>query len=69
MFKNKVDTSQEGGLHMSQKGGLHMSQEGGLHIDEKRINKPMTSLSICHLGLWLGWQMLLILVTNLMCHV
>ena len=41
-----------------------MSQDGGLHIDEKRINKPMASLSTCHLSLWLGWQMLLILVTN-----
>ena len=46
--------SQEGGLHMSQEGGLYMSQEGGLHIDEKRINKPMASLSTCHLSLWLG---------------
>ena len=55
--------SQEGGLHMSQEGGLNMSQEGGLHIDEKRINKPMASLSTCRLSLWLGWQML-ILVTN-----
>ena len=40
MFKNRVDTS----------------QEGGLHIDEHcwTLDKPMASLSTCHLGLWLG---------------
>ena len=45
MFKNKVDTS----------------QEGGLHVDEHcwTLNKPKASLSTCHLGLWLGWQILL----------
>ena len=46
MFKNKVDTS----------------QEGGLHIDLKcwTLDKPMASLSTCHLGLWRGWQILFI---------
>ena len=45
MFKNKVDTC----------------QEGGLHVDEHcwTLDKPMASLSTCHLGLWLGWQILL----------
>ena len=45
MFKNEVDTS----------------QEGWLHIDEHcwTLDKPMASLSTCHLGLWLGWQILL----------
>ena len=45
MFKNKVDTS----------------QEGGLHVDENccTLDKPMASLSTCHPGLWLGWQILL----------
>ena len=40
MFKNKVDTS----------------QEGGLHIDDTfwTLDKPMASLSTCHLGLCLG---------------
>ena len=48
MFKNKVDTS----------------QDDGLHIDEHSwtLDKPMASLSACHLGLWLGWQILLHLV-------
>ena len=36
-----------------------------LNIDEKRINKPMASLSTCHLSLWLGWQMLVNLVKHL----
>ena len=42
IFKNKVDTS----------------QEGGLHIDEKcwTVDKPMAPLSTCHLGLCLGYQ-------------
>ena len=41
MFKNKVDTS----------------QEGGFHIDEKcwTLDKQMASLSACYLGLCLGW--------------
>ena len=26
------------------------------------LDKPMASLSTCHLGLWLGWQILLNLV-------
>ena len=45
MFKNRVDTS----------------QEGGLNVDEHcwTLNKSMASLSTCHLGLWLGWQILL----------
>ena len=45
MFKNKVD----------------ISQKGGLHTDEHcwTLDKPMASLSTCHLGLWLGWQILL----------
>ena len=40
MFKNKVDTS----------------QEGGLHVDAHcwTLDKPMAFLSTCHLGLWLG---------------
>ena len=28
------------------------------------LDKPMASLSTCHLGLWLGWQILLNLVTT-----
>ena len=42
MFKNKVDTS----------------QEGGLHIDETflTLDKPMASLSICNLGMCLRWH-------------
>ena len=45
MFKNRVDTC----------------QEGGLHVDEQcwTLDKPMASFSTCHLGLWLGWQILL----------
>ena len=37
-----------------------LSQEGGLHVDEHcwTLDKPMTSFSICQLGLWLGWQIL-----------
>ena len=34
-------------------------QEDGLHTDEKKIltlDKPMASLSTCHLGLCLRWQ-------------
>ena len=33
----------------------------GLHVDERCwiLDKPMASLSTCHLGLWLGWQILL----------
>ena len=42
MFKNKVDISQEGGLHTNEKYWT--------------IDKPMASLSTCHLGLCLGWQ-------------
>ena len=40
MLKNKVDTS----------------QEDGLHVDENcwTLDKPMASLSTCHLSLWLG---------------
>ena len=40
MFKNLLDTS----------------QEGGLHVDEHcwTLDDPMASLSTCHLGLWLG---------------
>ena len=42
MFKNKVD----------------IFQKGGLHVDEDcwTLDKPMASLSTCHLGLWLGRQ-------------
>ena len=29
------------------------------------LDKPMASLSTCHLGLWLGWQLLLNLLLNL----
>ena len=41
MFKNRVDTS----------------QEGGLHVDENcwTLDKPTAFLSTCHLSLWLGW--------------
>ena len=44
MFKNKVDT--------------YVRRAGGLHIDEKcrTLDKPMVSLSTCHLGLCLGWK-------------
>ena len=42
VFKNRVDTSQEGGLNI----GEHCWT----------LDKPMTSLSTCHLGHWLGWQ-------------
>ena len=44
MFKNLVDT--------------YICQEGGLHVDEQcwTLDKPMASLSTCHLGLCLGWQ-------------
>ena len=45
IFKNRVDTSQEGGLYVDE----HCST----------LDKPMASLSTCHLGLWLGWQILL----------
>ena len=40
--------------------------EGGLLVDEHcwTLDKPMASLSTCHLGLWLGWQILLNLVKN-----
>ena len=43
MFKNKI------------------SQEGGLHVNEHcwTLDKTMASLSTCHRGLWLGWQILL----------
>ena len=41
MFKNKVD----------------ISQESELHIDKPMaLDKPMASLSTCHLGLCRGWQ-------------
>ena len=42
MFINKVDTY----------------REDWLHIDEKcwNLDKPMASLSTCHLSLCLGWQ-------------
>ena len=35
-----------------------------MNIDEHcwTLDKPMASLSTCHLGLWLGWQILLNLV-------
>ena len=51
MFKNKVDAS----------------QEGGLHVDEHcwTLDKPMASLSTCHLCLWFGCQILLNLVSIL----
>ena len=42
MFKNKVDTYQEGGLHVNEHCWT--------------LDKPMASLSTCHMGLWLGWQ-------------
>ena len=40
------------------------SQEHGLHVDEHcwTLDKAMASLSTFHLGLWLGWQILLNLV-------
>ena len=40
MFKNTVDVSQEGGLHVNKYCW--------------NLDKPMASLSTCHLGLWLG---------------
>ena len=45
MFKNRID----------------ISQEGGLHVDEHywTLIKPMASLTTCHLALWLGWLILL----------
>ena len=44
MFKNRVDT--------------YLRR---LHVDEYcwTLDKPMASLSTCHLDLWLGWQILL----------
>ena len=50
MFKNKVDT--------------YLRRAG--YKDEHcwTPDKPMASLSICHLGLWLGWQILLNLVKS-----
>ena len=42
MFKNKVDTSREGGLDMYKKCWT--------------LEKPMDSLSPCHLDLYLRWQ-------------
>ena len=51
MFKNKVGTS----------------EEGGLHVDEHylTLDKLMASLSTYHLDLWLGWQILLNLVKSI----
>ena len=43
MFKNKVNTSQEGGLHVDEHCWI--------------LGNPMGSLSTCYLGL--GWQILL----------
>ena len=44
ILKNKVD--------------IYIYHEGGLHLDYKcwTLNKPMASLSTCHMGLCLGWQ-------------
>ena len=43
-----------------------MSQEGGLHVDEHCciLAKPVASFSTSHLGILLGWQILL----NMLAH-
>ena len=33
-------------------------------VTARTLDKPMASLSTCHLGLWLGWQILLNLVKS-----
>ena len=50
MFKNKVDT--------------YIRRAGYSIVGEHcwTLDKPVASLSTCHLGLWLGWQILLNLV-------
>ena len=48
MFKNKVDT--------------YLSRADCVDEHCWTLDKPMASWSACHLGLWLGWQILLNLV-------
>ena len=49
MFKNRVDT---------------YLRRAGLNVNEHcwTLDTPVASLSTCHMGLWLGWQILLNLV-------
>ena len=51
-------------MNMSKKQCWHISQEGGLHVDEYCWTINMASLSTYHLGLWLGWLILLNLVKS-----